>query len=151
MEMRNALRSKSMCSAILWLSCVLLFVVVASDKTRGENNLPLTQNYRGFELSVVSFERAGNSYKARFFEHRASQGEELIVVHMVIRYLDAKEKLEIKRFELHGVNDRKGETSLTSITIPAKPGEYPQKIVFRIHKGTKLKAFQIEDILFDLQ
>ena len=153
MKRKNHLRSVGLSAALFCLSCVLVFAVITCQKRKVEYSPPITQTYKGFEISVLSAERAGDSWKDDLgvFEHKAKQGEEIIVIHMILKPLDAKEELEIKRIELHGVDGSKGNTSLTGFTIPLTAGEYTEKIAFRMPKGTKLKTFQIEDILFDLQ
>jgi len=146
MNKTNDLRSKSVFSLFL----VLFIAVTSCDTNTVEYNPPLTETYYGYELSVQSVERAGNSWKGGVFEHLAGPGEEIIVIHLSIKHLGGAQKLDIKRIELIGVDNITGESALTGFTIPPTAGDHSKKIAFRMPKGTELKTLKIGGIQFEL-
>jgi hypothetical protein len=110
------------------------------------------QNWRGYEVKVLSVEAKSTPYKMKKFnlECTAKEGSEVIVAEVAFKSQDVTGLGVIVRARLEDMAGKRYEI-LNLATPEPESASNASEFCFEVPKGAKLKTLRIEDLTFDLK
>lgn len=131
----NIFRSK-------WFWGIMCVVVVACGRM-SKYDPPLTQEFMGYEISVIALEHAGRSYDHPLgLRWNAASDKELFVVHLRFTSVSAMNKIHLTS-AIECADGSFGRSDQLSGMLAVPNDELTQQDVFTVRKGQKPKKLYI--------